>query len=126
MGFLDKYASQILGITRIMSGLLFLAHGTAKMFNFPARDGWSGYNPMSLSGAAGAIEVIGGTLIVLGFFSRPAAFIASGTMAFAYFIAHAPQSFFPLLNRGDAAILFCFLFLYIAAAGPGAFSINKK
>jgi len=126
MGFLDKYASQILGITRIMAGLLFLAHGTAKIFNFPARDGWSGYNPMSLSGAAGAIEVIGGTLIVLGFFSRPAAFICSGTMAFAYFIAHAPQNFFPLLNRGDAAILFCFLFLYIAAAGPGAFSINKK
>lgn len=126
MGFLDKYASQILGITRIMAGLLFMAHGTAKIFNFPARDGWSGYNPMSLSGAAGAIEVIGGTLIVLGFFSRPAAFIASGTMAFAYFIAHAPQNFFPLLNRGDAAILFCFLFLYIAAAGPGAFSINKK
>ena len=81
---------------------------------------------MSLSGAAGAIEVIGGTLIVLGFFSRPAAFICSGTMAFASFIAHAPQNFFPLLNRGDAAILFCFLFLYIAAAGPGAFSINKK
>lgn len=126
MGFLDKYASQILGSTRIMSGLLFLAHGTAKMFNFPARDGWSGYNPMSLSGAAGAIEVIGGTMIILGFYSRPAAFICSGTMAFAYFIAHAPQNFYPLLNRGDAAILFCFLFLYIAAAGPGAFSINKK
>ncbi|MES2472592.1 MAG: DoxX family protein [Pseudomonadota bacterium] len=126
MGFLDRYASQILGITRIMAGLLFLAHGTAKMFNFPAREGWEGYNPMSLSGAAGAIEVIGGSLIILGFYSRFAAFVASGTMAFAYFIAHAPQNFFPLLNRGDAAILFCFLFLYIAAAGPGAFSINKK
>ena len=126
MGFLDKYASQILGITRIMAGLLFLAHGTAKMFNFPARDGWDGYNLMSLSGVAGAIEVFAGALIIVGFYSRPAAFLSSGTMAFAYFIAHAPQNFYPLLNRGDAAILFCFLFLYIAAAGPGAFAINKK
>ena len=126
MGFLDKYASQILGITRIMAGLLFLAHGTAKMFNFPARDSWDGYNIMSLSGVAGAIEVFAGALIIVGFYSRPAAFLSSGTMAFAYFIAHAPQNFFPLLNRGVAAILFCFLFLYIAAAGPGAFSINKK
>ena len=124
MGFLDKYASQILGITRIMAGLLFLAHGTAKMFNFPARDGWDGYNIMS--GVAGAIEVFAGALIIVGFYSRPAAFLSSGTMAFAYFIAHAPQNFYPLLNRGDAAILFCFLFLYIAAAGPGAFAINKK
>jgi putative oxidoreductase len=126
MGFLDKYASQILGITRIMAGLQFLAHGTAKMFNFPARDGWDGYNIMSLSGVAGAIEVFAGALIIVGFYSRPAAFLSSGTMAFAYFIAHAPQNFYPLLNRGDAAILFCFLFLYIAAAGPGAFAINKK
>jgi len=126
MGFLDKYASQILGITRIMAGLLFLAHGTAKMFNSPARDGWDGYNIMSLSGVAGAIEVFAGALIIVGFYSRPAAFLSSGTMAFAYFIAHAPQNFYPLLNRGDAAILFCFLFLYIAAAGPGAFAINKK
>ena len=126
MGFLDKYASQILGITRIMAGLLFLAHGTAKMFNFPARDGWDGYNIMILSGVAGAIEVFAGALIIVGFYSRPAAFLSSGTMAFAYFIAHAPQNFYPLLNRGDAAILFCFLFLYIAAAGPGAFAINKK
>lgn len=126
MGFLDKYTSEILGITRIISGLLFLAHGTAKIFNFPAREGWDGYNPMTMGGAAGIVEVIGGSLIILGFYSRPAAFIASGTMAVAYWYAHAPQNFFPLLNRGDAAILFCFLFLYIAAAGPGAFSINKK
>jgi putative oxidoreductase len=109
-----------------MAGLQFLAHGTAKMFNFPARDGWDGYNIMSLSGVAGAIEVFAGALIIVGFYSRPAAFLSSGTMAFAYFIAHAPQNFYPLLNRGDAAILFCFLFLYIAAAGPGAFAINKK
>ena len=124
MGFLDKYASQILGIARIMAGLLFMAHGTTKHLNFPP----SGMHPplASLGGAAGVIEIIAGALIVIGFYSRPAAFIASGTMACAYFIAHAPQNFFPVLNRGDAAILFCFLVLYIAAAGPGAFSINKK
>lgn len=124
MGFLDKYASQILGITRIISGLLFMEHGTTKHLNFPPGDM---HPPIaSLGGAAGVIEIVAGTLIVLGFYSRPAAFIASGTMAFAYFLAHAPQNFFPVLNRGDAAILFCFLFLYIAAAGPGAFSLNKK
>ena len=124
MGFLDKYASQILGITRIMSGLLFLEHGTTKHLNFPPGNM---HPPIaSLGGAAGVIEIVAGTLIVLGFYSRPAAFVASGTMAFAYFIAHAPQNFFPVANRGDAAILFCFIFLYIAAAGPGAFSINKK
>jgi putative oxidoreductase len=126
MGFLDKYTSEILGITRIISGLLFLAHGTAKIFNFPAREGWSGYDPMTMGGAAGAIELVAGTMIILGFYSRPAAFLSSGTMAVAYWYAHAPQNFYPLLNRGDAAILFCFLFLYIAAAGPGAFAINKK
>lgn len=124
MGFLDRYASQILGITRIVAGLLFLEHGTTKHLNFPPGDM---HPPIaSLGGAAGVIEIIAGALIVLGFYSRPAAFIASGTMAFAYWLVHAPQNFFPVLNRGDAAILFCFLFLYIAAAGPGAFSINKK
>lgn len=124
MGFLDRYASQILGITRIVAGLLFLEHGTTKHLNFPPGDM---HPPIaSLGGAAGVIEIIAGALIVLGFYSRPAAFIASGTMAFAYWLVHAPQNFFPVLNRGDAAILFCFLFLYIAAAGPGAFTINKK
>ena len=81
---------------------------------------------MTMGGAAGAIELVAGTMIILGFYSRPAAFLSSGTMAVAYWYAHAPQNFYPLLNRGDAAILFCFLFLYIAAAGPGAFAINKK
>ena len=127
MDFLSKYSAQILGITRIVTGLLFMEHGTNKMFNFPARETWNGYDPMTMGGAAGIVEVIGGTLIVLGFFSRPAAFIASGTMAVAYWYAHfAPDNIFPLLNRGDAAILFCFIFLYLAAAGPGAFSLNKK
>jgi putative oxidoreductase len=81
---------------------------------------------LSMSGAAGMIELIAGALIVLGLFSRPAAFIASGEMAFAYFLAHIPRGFFPTQNGGDAAILFCFIFLYLAAAGPGSFAVNQK
>lgn len=124
MGFLDRFAPQILGIVRIVSGLCFMEHGLSKHLNFPP----SAMHPSigSLPGIAGVIEIVAGLLITIGFFSRPAAFIASGTMAFAYFIAHFPRSFFPLLNGGDAAILFCFIFLYLAAAGPGSFSINKK
>ncbi|HVV27752.1 MAG TPA: DoxX family protein [Rhizomicrobium sp.] len=123
MGFLDKYASQILGITRIVAGLCFLEHGTMKLLGFPP-----GMHPplISLAGAAGVIELVTGVLIVLGLYSRTAAFIASGEMAFAYFLGHFPRNFFPANNGGDAAILFCFLFLYLAAAGPGAFSVNKK
>lgn len=124
MDFLSKYSAQILGITRIMTGLLFLEHGTTKHLNFPPGD----MHPVitSLPGAAGVIEIVAGLLIALGFYSRCAAFIASGTMAFAYFLAHFPRNFFPVANGGDAAILFCFIFLYLAAAGPGAFSLNKK
>lgn len=124
MDFLSKYSSQILGITRIMTGLLFMEHGTTKHLNFPP--GTMHPSITSMSGMAGVIEIVAGALIILGFYSRIAAFIASGTMAFAYWLVHAPQNFFPVANRGDAAILFCFLFLYLAAAGPGAFSINKK
>ncbi len=129
MGFLDKYAPYIQGILRIVIGLLFLEHGTAKIFHFPMAAGAAvhAYNLMSFPvGPAGVIETVGGALIVLGLFSRYAAFIASGEMAVAYFIAHFPMSPFPLLNRGGEAICFCFIFLYLAAAGPGAFAINKK
>ncbi len=123
MGFLDKYASQILGITRIVAGLIFLEHGTMKLLGFPP-----GMSPpmFSMGWNAGAIELIAGTLIVLGLFTRVAAFIASGEMAFAYFLGHYPKAFFPAQNGGDAAILFCFLFLYLAAAGPGSFALNRK
>ena len=123
MDFLSRYSSQILGITRIVAGLAFLEHGTMKILGFPP-----GMHPplMSMGGAAGMIELVAGTLIVLGLFSRCAAFIASGEMAFAYFIGHAPRALFPAQNGGDAAILFCFLFLYLAAAGPGSFAVNSK
>jgi len=124
MDFLGKYSSQILGITRIVSGLAFLEHGTTKFLNFPP--GTMHPAVTTLSGAGGVIELIAGALIALGLFSRCAAFIASGEMAVAYFAAHFPHNFFPTQNGGDAAILFCFLFLYLAAAGPGSFAINNK
>jgi putative oxidoreductase len=129
MDFLNKYAPQIQGIVRIVIGLLFLEHGTAKIFSFPLAAGASPhvFNLMSFpAGPAGVIEVVAGILIVLGLFSRYAAFIASGEMAFAYFMAHFPRSPFPLLNGGGEAVCFCMIFLLLAATGPGAFAINKK
>lgn len=129
MDFLDKYASQIMGITRIVTGLLFLEHGTGKMFSFPLAAGAAphAFNLMSFPvGPAGVIEVVAGILIAIGFFSRWAAFIASGEMAVAYFLGHFPHGPFPSLNGGGLAITFCFIFLLLAASGPGAFAINKK
>lgn len=125
MDFLGKYSSQILGITRIVAGLAFLEHGTTKFLNFPPG---TMHPPItSLSGAGGVIELVAGALILLGLFSRCAAFIASGEMAVAYFVVHIKNGgFFPTHNGGDAAILFCFIFLYLAAAGPGSFSVNNK
>jgi putative oxidoreductase len=124
MDFLTRYSSQILGITRIIVGLLFLEHGLMKLVGFPAPMGTGALPPLMLAG--GIIEVVGGALVALGFFSRFAAFICSGEMAVAYFMAHFPRGIYPALNGGDAAILFCFLFLYLAAAGPGSFAVNQK
>ena len=122
---LSTRAPIALSILRIMSGLLFLAHGTQKFLSFPAGEragsGWAFAHPGAY---AGIVELVAGTLIALGLFTRPAAFIASGTMAFAYFIAHAPQNFFPVSNGGDAAILYCFLFLFFVFSGPGPWSID--
>lgn len=121
------WAPRLLSVLRIMSGLLFLEHGTQKLFGFPARMG-GGAAPelLSLPGIAGCLELVGGALIVLGLFTRPVAFLLSGQMAVAYFLAHAPKSPFPALNGGDAAILFCFVFLYFAAAGAGPWSIDAQ
>jgi len=124
MGFLSRYSPQILGITRVIVGLLFLEHGLMKLVGFPAAMGTGSLPPMML--AAGIIEVVGGGLVALGLFSRCAAFVCSGQMAVAYFIAHFPRGIYPALNGGDGAILFCFIFLYFAAAGPGVFAINNK
>ncbi|HEV7416136.1 MAG TPA: DoxX family protein [Tianweitania sediminis] len=121
---LSAYAPQALAVLRIVTALLFLAHGTQKLLGFPAAE-WSP-GAFSMPWFAGVIEIITSILIILGFFTRPAAFVASGTMAFAYWMAHAPSNFFPTNNGGDAAVLFCFVFLYLVFAGPGAWSINKK
>ena len=109
---------------RIVAAVLFILHGTQKLIGFPAGDGTAPL--MSLFGAAGLIEIVAGLLILVGFFARPAAFIAAGEMAVAYWMVHAPGSIFPSINQGDAAILFCFVFLYLVFSGPGAWSVNKK
>lgn len=121
---LSAYAPQALAVLRIVAALLFLSHGLQKIVGFPAAD-----FPVpvgSIFWFAGIIEIVAGLMILVGFFTRPAAFIASGTMAVAYFMVHLPGSFFPAVNGGDAAILFCFFFLYLVFAGPGAWAVNQK
>lgn len=118
------WAPRMLSILRIVSALIFMAHGTQKILGFPA----SSTNPamLSLPWIAGILELVGGALLLIGLFSRPIAFLLSGEMAVAYFMAHAPKNLFPALNGGDAAILFCFVFLYIAFAGPGPLSVDAQ
>ena len=122
---LSAYAPQALAILRIITALLFMAHGTQKLFNFPPGQ-MGGVELMSLIGLAAILETFGGLAILLGVFTRPVAFILAGEMAVAYWMAHAPQSPFPVNNGGDAAILFCFVFLYLFFAGPGAWSIDGR
>jgi putative oxidoreductase len=117
----------LLGLLRLITGFLFIQYGSAKLFAFPGSmspDG-STVDPMSLMGLAGVLELVGGGLFLAGLFTRPIAFVLSGEMAFAYFIGHASQGFWPLLNQGVAPILFCFVFLYFSAAGPGALSLSR-
>ena len=122
---LSAWGSRMLSVLRIMAGLLFLAHGTQKFLSFPGGEhAGSGWGFAQLGAYAGVIELICGLLIAIGLFTRPAAFLASGTMAVAYFYAHAPQNFFPINNGGDAAILYCFVFLYLVFAGPGPWSAD--
>lgn len=118
-----RWAPRMLAVLRIMTALLFMEHGTQKLFGFPP-SGNPGPELFSLLGVQGVLEVFGGALILIGLFTRPVAFILSGDMAVAYFMAHAPESFFPVLNGGDAAILYCFVFFYIFVAGPGAWSVD--
>lgn len=114
-----------LSVLRIMAGLLFIEHGTAKLFGFPHVAAYDDLSLASLLGAAGLIETFGGILVLIGLFTRPAAFVLSGEMAVGYFLSHAPRSFFPVLNQGDAAVLYCFVFLYIFVAGPGIWSLDQ-
>ncbi len=121
---LSQYSAQALAALRIMTALLFIAHGTMKLFGFPAGEQPMSVEIVSLMGLAGVLETFGGLLLLVGFLTRPVAFILSGQMAAAYFMGHAPQGFYPSLNGGDAAILFCFVFLYLVFAGPGAWSVD--
>ena len=123
---LTRWAPLALGILRIVAALLFIEHGTQKLFGFPAGEREAIGFALTLPGIAGILEFFGGILLLLGLFTRPVAFILSGQMAVAYWMAHAPQSTFPVLNGGDAAILFCFVFLFLVFAGPGVWSVEKK
>ena len=121
---LERWQPQALALLRIFAALLFLEHGTAKLFHFPIpQPGAPDHLPTILLAAA-VIELVGGVLVTLGLFTRLAAFIMSGEIAIGYFMFHFPQSFWPLANKGEAAILYAFIFLYIAAAGPGAWSLD--
>ena len=123
MDFLRPYTAQLLSILRIMSGLLLLQHGTTKFINFPLGP-MNNASPLSMSGVAGLIELVFGVLLVIGLFTRFSAFIASGMTAVAYFYAHAGRGFFPILNGGELAVLYSFVFLYLAAAGGGPWAVD--
>ena len=119
-------APAMLSVLRVMTGLLLLEHGTGKLLGFPHGLPFIDKMPPGLLYFTGTMELVGGVLIVLGLFTRPVAFILSGFMAAAYFMAHFPMSFFPAINMGEAALLYCFVFLYFAAAGPGPWSIDRE
>ena len=117
-----SWQPQLHAALRIMAGLLFLEHGTSKLLHWPVPMGNGPLPPLML--AAGVIELVGGLMVTVGFYTRYAAFILAGEMAAAYFIAHMPNSIYPLANKGEAAILFCFIFLFLAAAGAGPYSVD--
>jgi putative oxidoreductase len=121
--FRAEWSPRMLSILRIVVGLLFLQHGLSKYFGFPAPSPAS-FQVFGFLGLAGAIEIVASVLVTIGLFTRAAAFIASGEMAVAYFMVHFPKSFFPLVNGGDAAVLYCFVFLFLAVAGGGIWSID--
>ena len=128
MEVLSRWQLQILGVTRIMTALLYTQHGANKLLGFPLREGQDFEFPeiASLRFISGALELFGGPIIALGLFTRPLCFLMSGHMAFAYFLGHAPESFYPYVNNGDASILYCFMFLLLAAAGPGAWALDNQ
>ncbi|MBI3439602.1 MAG: DoxX family protein [Proteobacteria bacterium] len=122
---LDRYSGPLLSILRIVVGLLFLEHGTAKFLHFPAVAMFAQTPQMfSVLWFSGVLELVGGALIALGLFTRPVAFLLSGEMAVAYWMVHAPQSPFPLVSQGEGAVLYCFAFLYFAATGAGPWSLD--
>ena len=121
---LASWTPRLLSVLRIVSAFMFMLHGTQKWLGFPVPP----TNPVtlwSLSGVAGLMELVGGFLLLIGVFTRPVAFLLSGEMAFAYFIAHAPQGFWPTVNRGELSALYCFVFLFLSAAGGGPWSVDR-
>jgi putative oxidoreductase len=120
------WSDRMLSVLRIVTALLFLQHGLAKHFGFPHVASFDNLQVFSLVGLAGAIEIVGSLLLLVGLFTQPAAFILSGEMAVAYFMAHAARSFFPILNAGELAVLYCFVFLYFAIEGGGAWSLDRR
>jgi len=126
MALLDSWSPRLLSVLRIVSAYLFMLHGTAKLLGFPHMANFDNLQIMSMGGISGILELVGGALLLLGLFTRPVAFILSGEMAFAYFIGHASKgaALFPVINGGDAAVLYCFIFLYFVAAGPGPWSLD--
>lgn len=126
MTSLGRYAPQMLGILRIVTALIFIAHGTQKLFGFPAPPASGLPAAFTLFWFGAILEAVGGLLILIGLWTRPVAFILAGEMAVAYWMFHAPRSAYPLLNGGDAAVLYCFVFLYLIAAGAGAWSVDSR
>lgn len=124
VGRYDRFVPQMLSVLRIMAALLFVEHGTQKLLGFPP-SGHAGPILLTLIWFQGVIELVGGSLLVLGLFTRAAAFVLAGDMAVAYFMSHAPKAPFPVLNGGDAAILYCFVFLFLFVAGGGAWSFDE-
>lgn len=124
MSFLDNYRDQAYALLRISSAFLFIFHGTQKIFGFPPSP-WE--SPWHVQYIAGGIELFGGFLIMIGLFTRPVAFLASGLMAAAYWMAHfSTEKYLPIMNGGDAAVLYCFVFLFIATKGAGIWSVDAK
>jgi putative oxidoreductase len=120
---LASWSPHLLSLLRIVTAFLFTAHGTQKLLGFPVPPSFP-LELWSLAGVAGMLELVGGALMLIGLFTRPVAFVLSGLMAFAYFLAHAPEAFWPIVNRGELAVLYCFVFLYLAAAGGGPWSLD--
>jgi putative oxidoreductase len=123
---LARWSPELLSVLRIVAAALFMSHGTVKLFGFPLAEGKEAMQLAvgSLPWIAGVLEVFGGALLLIGLFTRPVAFLLSGEMAVAYFKAHAPNGSWPTINGGEAAVLFCFIWLYFAAAGPGPWSVD--
>ena len=127
MAFLEPWKPRALAALRVVTAYLFITHGAAKLFGFPHQAMLDGLKLASLPGAAGILELVGGALLLIGLFTRPVAFVMCGFMAVAYFMAHAAQGnvLVPMLNKGELAVLYCFVFLYLAVAGAGAWSVDS-